>query len=323
MSGYDIIGDIHGHARELIELFERLGYSKESETYRHPQGRTPVFLGDFIDRGTENRAVLEIVMPMVQEGHALAVMGNHEYNAICYHTRHPKTGEPLRPRGPKSYRQHKNFLAEFPADTPATQEVIRWFQTLPIFLELPDGFRVIHACWHEPSLTGLRRSHALLPGNRLDQAFLIRSSQDGTEERDWIEILLKGPELKLPGDAAFQDKDGNPRHHVREKWWRPDLQTYRDIADTSESQRRRIPADPLPQEDCYWYPAEAPPVIFGHYWRRAGENPIHGNAVCVDLSVGQGGHLACYRMPSHIDGAPGQWPAFAAANLIMVKARPI
>jgi len=80
---YDLIGDIHGHADELVQLLETLGYEKAQGSYRHPDRRV-IFLGDFIDRGPKIRQVLEAVRPMIEAGHAQAVMGNHELNALAY-----------------------------------------------------------------------------------------------------------------------------------------------------------------------------------------------------------------------------------------------
>ena len=47
---YDIIGDIHGCAKTLSVLLDKLGYVLESGIYRHPI-RQVIFLGDFVDRG--------------------------------------------------------------------------------------------------------------------------------------------------------------------------------------------------------------------------------------------------------------------------------
>ena len=48
--GYDIFGDIHGHADELITLLDKLGYKWDKHrTYYHPE-YTAIFAGDFIDR---------------------------------------------------------------------------------------------------------------------------------------------------------------------------------------------------------------------------------------------------------------------------------
>src|SRR5690349_12096752 len=82
---YDLIGDIHGHADELVRLLTALGYQVRGGVYQRPD-RKVVFLGDFIDRGPQIRRVLGIVRPMVEAGHALAVMRNHELNALAYHT---------------------------------------------------------------------------------------------------------------------------------------------------------------------------------------------------------------------------------------------
>ena len=94
---YDIIGDIHGHADELVELLELLGYEDRNGHYRHPT-RTAVFVGDFIDRGPQIREVLRLVRTMCESGSALAVMGNHEFNALAYDTPDPDNPGQFQPR---------------------------------------------------------------------------------------------------------------------------------------------------------------------------------------------------------------------------------
>src|SRR6266404_5136285 len=104
---YDLIGDIHGHADELVQLLDALGYKKGRGVYLHSE-RKVIFLGDFIDRGPKIRQVLEIVRPMIDEGKALAVMGNHELNALAYHTEDSEeSGQYLRRRSPKNEKQHR------------------------------------------------------------------------------------------------------------------------------------------------------------------------------------------------------------------------
>src|ERR1700676_3465489 len=113
---YDLIGDIHGHADELVQLLEVLGYEKARGSYRHPE-RKVIFLGDFIDRGPQIRQVLEIVRPMIEAGHALAVMGNHELNALAYHTEDPEShGEYLRRHSEKNERQHRQTVQQLKPD---------------------------------------------------------------------------------------------------------------------------------------------------------------------------------------------------------------
>ena len=86
---YDIVGDIHGHADKLERLLRRLGYEERDGIYRHAS-RQLIFVGDFIDRGAEIRRTLQLVRAMVDAGTARAVMGNHEFNALLYHTKGPE-----------------------------------------------------------------------------------------------------------------------------------------------------------------------------------------------------------------------------------------
>lgn len=86
--GYDIIGDVHGCAHTLERLLELMGYRVQAGVWRHPQ-RKALFLGDIIDRGPRIREALHIVHGMVEAGEAQCIMGNHEFNALCWETRAP------------------------------------------------------------------------------------------------------------------------------------------------------------------------------------------------------------------------------------------
>lgn len=74
----DIIGDIHGCYDELLLLLDKLEYRRDGELYRHPQGRTLVFLGDLCDRGPRSLDVLFLVRGLVQAGLAYHCPGNHD-----------------------------------------------------------------------------------------------------------------------------------------------------------------------------------------------------------------------------------------------------
>ena len=79
---FDIIGDVHGCRDELVELLRQLGYTIAMNDGRvrvaHPAGRRVVFVGDLVDRGPDTPGVLHLVMPMVVDGTALCVAGNHD-----------------------------------------------------------------------------------------------------------------------------------------------------------------------------------------------------------------------------------------------------
>lgn len=81
---FDLIGDVHGCLEELEELLQKLGYRKVEGAWQHPQGRMAVFLGDLGDRGPHNLATINLVMDMVEAGHALYVPGNHDKKLAGY-----------------------------------------------------------------------------------------------------------------------------------------------------------------------------------------------------------------------------------------------
>lgn len=307
----DIIGDIHGQADKLERLLQHLGYRKVNGAYR-PCGENQkvVFLGDFIDRGPDNQRVLAVVRNMIEEGHAFAVMGNHEYNAICFHTPHPESGQPLRPHSDKNLRQHASFLAQYPIGHAKTREVVNWFKTLPLCLELStDGlpvetgapvkqpaFRFVHACWSERHIEQIRR----LSGGSLflNDEFLVESATRGTSAFQALETVLKGPELPLPEGSHFYDKDQNKRSDIRYKWWSQGT-TYREVAMVSDDQIHNIPDVPIQTGTTHiTYPDDAPPVFFGHYWMNPNQppRPLRHNAACLDFSAGKNGPLVAYRI---------------------------
>lgn len=92
---YDLIGDIHGHAKELKTLLSKLGYSSDHGYWNYPS-RKVIFVGDYIDRGPAIREVLQIVRRMVDSESPYALLGNHEYNAIAFSHEMPD-GTFLRP----------------------------------------------------------------------------------------------------------------------------------------------------------------------------------------------------------------------------------
>ena len=298
---YHFIGDVHGQADRLEALLGRLGYSRWGKGWRHPRARV-VFLGDFIDRGPQQRRVIEIVRAMVESGDALAVMGNHEFNAICYHNLHPRTGEPLRSRAGRHRRQHQAFLDAFGLDRPATREVIRWLQQLPLYLEVPGGqgrplFRAVHACWVSPVVRRVPR--------RLDDGQLVQAATPGTQLFHDVALLLKGPEIPLPEGCCFHDKDGNERRRLRIKWWESGPgATYRQIGLVPAGEEERLPDTPVETVgNWHCHDSNEPPVFFGHYWLAGPPKVIGSNLACLDYSKGREGALVAYRFRVEDAGA--------------------
>jgi len=288
---FDIIGDIHGHADKLKALLRQLGYRHHMGAWRHPD-RSAIFVGDFIDRGPYQLETIQIVREMRDHGTALAVMGNHEFNAIAWYTPDPDyDGEHLRRRNEKNHHQHQAFLAETQNNLALHTELVQWFLTLPLWLDLP-GLRVVHACWH-PGYMAEVEPH-LKPGRLLDPALVVAASRRGTMEFRTIEGLTKGLEIRLPPGHEFHDKDGVSRTKVRVRWWDATADTYRKAAIIGPPAREELPDTPIPETSLLGYTSDTP-VFFGHYWWTGIPAPLARHVACVDYSAGRGGPLVAYR----------------------------
>lgn len=289
---YDIIGDIHGHADELTRLLDLLGYGQSHGVFSHPS-RKIVFVGDFIDRGPKIWEVLQIVRPMIEEGEAYAVMGNHEFNAISYHTRYPQSSNQYaRIHSEKNVKQHAETVRQVPPDKLA--ECVEWFRTLPMSLAL-DDIRVVHATWDPGQISLLSQARPV--ENELTDEFVVAGNTEGTSLFSAIDDVLKGKEVKLPEGYCFRDKDGHERKKMRTKWYEPaNGKTYASYALSSDDGFPELPLTKEAQAGAVPYPADDPPVFFGHYWLRAEQaERLAVNVACVDYSVAKGGMLCAYR----------------------------
>lgn len=291
---YDVIGDIHGHADKLKELLHLMGYIITEGCYRHPS-RIAIFLGDFIDRGPQQREVLQTVMPMVKQGAAKAVMGNHELNALAYHTENPeKPGTWLRPRDNKNTHQHLAFLQEYLGAKQKSElnEVLAFFRSLPLWLDL-SGIRVVHACWADNYIEALKPF--LNSDNTIKDKLLLTYSNNDGAAYDAVEALLKGVEHRLPKGRSFKDKDGNLRHEVRTRWWLNTDCTWGDITIPTGLLDEETAALPFVASNLVGYPSDEKPVFLGHYWFNGQPEKLADNVACLDYSVASNGKLVAYR----------------------------
>jgi hypothetical protein len=287
----DVIGDVHGQYDKLVELLRHLGYIATGDTWRHPD-RTVVFLGDLIDRGPQQLPTIELVRRMADAGSARCIMGNHEFNAIAWVTPDPEhPGKFLRDHHkPGNREQHQAFL-DVVEGTHRQREITDWFRTLPLWLELP-GLRMVHACWHQPSIDLLQQ--AMGSGSRLTDEMILLGSRKGHALYEAIETVCKGLEVELPAGISFKDKEGKVRHEVRVRWWQADLSTYRKAVIGPSEELEKIPDAPMP---AAWvaHPYSGPPVLFGHYWFTGTPEVISPRFACLDYSAARDGPLVAYR----------------------------
>ncbi|CAM3888254.1 hypothetical protein VRRI112168_05030 [Vreelandella rituensis] len=161
------------------------------------------------------------------------------------------------------------------------QEHIAWFRQLPLFLEL-DGFRVVHACWHPPSMAALQpyldNQNCILPSA---WPALTRTQGAGFEA---LETLLKGLEIALPAGYDFLDKDGHPRRRIRTRWWEMEGLTYRDLAMVPAEAIETIPHMPIPDDVLPGYDSDKP-LFVGHYWLTGTPAPLNQQIACLDYSI--------------------------------------
>ncbi len=284
----DIIGDIHGNVDKLRRLLGRLNYRENGGVYAHPE-RSAIFVGDLIDRGPAIGETLELVSAMIRSGSAQIIMGNHEFNALAFHTPDGKGGY-LRRHTEKNCSQHSATLDYFQKNPNAAERALTWFYSFPLWLDL--GFaRIVHAAWSASAIQLLQTPY-------LNHDRLLRGSTKGTPEYDAIDTLLKGVEVRLPAGSTFADKDAYLRAKIRVRWWlRRDPQGT--IAETVFPPDPSLPKIPFATAtDWEPYGSDQPPVIFGHYWlpKDWPIRPLAPNVICVDFSAGKGGPLVAYSL---------------------------
>jgi hypothetical protein len=297
---FDIIGDIHGHAKELEILLVKLGYKRNAGIYSNPEGRKCIFLGDYIDRGPNIRETLHIVKDMCDAGSALAIMGNHEFNAICFHTKHTENGGFFRTHGLKEIEQHIDTLRQFKHfEYEWNDEFLPWFHTLPIYLEL-DGFRAVHACWDDNHIAWLKSNNIYSTDNgknEISSEILSNYDNKKSEVYSVFEELLKGKEYELLAGEEFLDKDGEIRKHARVKWFQPitNRRFKKDVFLGIDRENGEQIVDEFILNKLPKYDSDIP-VFFGHYWLKADTPKLQSsNVCCLDYSVANEGNLVAYR----------------------------
>ncbi len=287
---YDIIGDVHGQADLLKELLTEMGYTAEDNVYNHPT-RKAIFVGDFINRGPKIRETIRLIRAMVENGHAYAILGNHEINAI-YYSLLDRQGKHLSKRWSRLRLDLNLTLSEFSGHMAEWRSHIKWMRTLPMFLEF-DGFRVVHACWQDENIRILKEN---IDGSRLKKSFLKQIGKNNTDLARAFWETCKGIDFQLPKDLLVFDQQGRAHRSFRSKWWLdPDGMTFCELSFES---RFNLPGYTIPEQITVSrkpYPKKDPIVFFGHYCMKNGTNIIDSNICCLDSCVSRKGKLTAYQ----------------------------
>jgi hypothetical protein len=304
---YDIIGDVHGYAALLKKLLHQLGYTKSESGYSHPT-RKAVFVGDFVNRGPEIRKTIRIVRKMVENGNALAILGNHEINAIVYYLK-DKDGSPLIKSPGKNFLSLYKTINQFAAYAEEWKSHREWMQELPLYLDLND-IRIVHACWSEPAIEALKTVEA--EGRSRKSIFRKAHKKSKSSISKSVSILTKGIDFNMPGDLKIINNKGVSPRSFRMRWWEEVAgKTFEEISFESKFvlPQYEIPKQIIVQNNPY--PENAPIVFFGHYCRHIGPHIVKPNICCVDSCIAGTKILTAY-----------QWngeKVLDASNLIHVK----
>lgn len=191
----------------------------------------------------------------------------------------------------KNFHQHAAFLNETQYDPVLYQELITFFKSLPLWLDI-DDIRIVHAYWNEQQQNNLKPF--INSQNSFTDTGIIESAQHGSIAFNAAELLLKGLELPLPEGYYFDDADGHVRDAVRVKWWDKTVLDYASLALLSEAIAQNLPSISIPNLDAYRYNDEKL-LFIGHYWLTGTPSPLSSDIICVDYSAGKGGNLVAYR----------------------------
>jgi hypothetical protein len=116
------IGDVHGCATELADLFDVLAVTSDDGIW---------LVGDLVARGPDTKGVLRLV----REAGAHAVRGNHEQRLLEVRTAHQ-----LGHHGPRLGDSHWKLFESL------TDEEWEQLESLPYTIDVPQhGVRVVHA----------------------------------------------------------------------------------------------------------------------------------------------------------------------------------
>lgn len=287
---YDIIGDIHGYNAELNSLLSLMGYTIENGTWKHSE-RKAVFVGDFVSRGPDTRAVMKTVRSMVENGSGYAVLGNHELNVIGYFSL-DKRGQPYYQPPPSNKIQMERIRAQFADSEGELDDYVKWLKELPFYLNF-GPIRVVHAYWSEKHIQLINQT---LTRGRLTKKLIKEIVKGKSEFAHAVRQTTRGIELNLPKDLIIKDAKNIRRTNFRILWWEsPHGQTFRHL---SYGNRFVLPDYTIPEQIlCPFevYGPDQPLVFFGHYCIGSAPLAPAPNVCCMDGCVAGNGRLVAYR----------------------------
>ncbi len=279
MNKLDFIGDIHGHYQKFESLLEKLGYtySDTLKSYKHPDDRKIVVLGDFINVGMQNKQVLQCLYQMHQQGQAYIIAGNHEYFLLLLHN---KT---LQNKSTLWYylkRDYYPLYDEFKNNEAQLYFYLDWMATLPLYLDF-GSVKAIHALWDEDAVQSIKNyNHAGL---------LIEAINENHQLKDNVNRLIMGMTYK------YNQTDSKKPVYFRYMWW--NAENNLPVSQLFMHKWAVFSDDISSQVDTSSYKIKKTPdiVFFGHYNLIGFPYITAPTKCCLDFGGAKGGYLTAYR----------------------------
>ncbi|MDQ3189414.1 MAG: symmetrical bis(5'-nucleosyl)-tetraphosphatase [Pseudomonadota bacterium] len=253
MSTY-VIGDLQGCLSSFMQLSLQL-----------PAADRFIFVGDLVNRGHESLATLRHVKDRVDNGQAIALLGNHDLHllAVASQTHAQKKGDTLH-----------DIL-----DAPDRAELLAWLRSCPL-AHFEDGTLFVHAgvlpAWTvEQTLSLADEVHRSLA----DDGDLFLRTMYGDEPRRWSNDLTGHDRLRCVVNALTRLRLVEPDGTMELK--------HKDSLGTA------------PRGSIAWFdhPERATrdtQVVFGH-WSTEGL-VVRSNVIGLDTGCVWGGKLTALRL---------------------------
>ena len=293
-----VIGDIHGEIEALDALLAHLHH------HPHTRDRLLVFIGDLCDRGPDSVGVIHRVQTLIDQGRAIAILGNHEINLLANDAK-DGSGWFFDSREASD----TPFYAPFTRASARERPEIRDFLCgLPLAVRMP-GLRIVHAAWDPESIQAIAdvpRGHILELIHEQELRLAQAARTDDLYGRYRAELDRWGSQLEDPDDPPPY-LDAVADYETLEQRLNPIKRLTSGIEARSPQPFFSGNRWRYSDRTAWWNQDPDPtPVLIGHYWRLS-EAPSHGawrygslfkdvppaawhglhhQAFCIDYSVG-------------------------------------
>lgn len=262
-----VIGDIHGEIQALDALLDQLHQRPET------RDRLMVFIGDLCDRGPDSVGVIRRVRELVDQGRALAILGNHEINLLANDAK-DGSGWFFDSREASDTPFYAPFSRASARERPEIRDFLR---NLPLAIRMP-GLRIVHAAWDPASIQAIADfpHGCILELIHEQELNLIRAAgADDLHARYRAELDRWGKQLEDPDDPPPY-LDAVADFEALEQRLNPIKRLTSGIEARSPQPFFSGNRWRYSDRTAWWNEDDDPtPVLIGHYWRLF-ESPDRG-----------------------------------------------